>query len=151
MTQQQIEVQDRRAKEDERRERELEWRETTRSEDVNWRITARNEDLAWRQAARAEDLEHRARESEWRAAGRGEDVGYRQRETEWRVQIRAEEVAWRQTQLRIQSDETDRANRRFALLAATQSMEAGSAVQDVLKLAAHYAAWIESRDKADAK
>jgi hypothetical protein len=34
------------------------------------------------------------------------------------------------------------------LLAAAQSVEPGSKVKDVLELAAHYAAWIESPDSA---
>jgi hypothetical protein len=66
------------------------------------------------------------------------------------VQVRAEDAAWRQTQLRIQSDEAERANRRFALLAAAQSLKPGSEQRDLLKLAAHYVAWIESKD-TDAK
>jgi hypothetical protein len=148
---QKIEMQERRAKEEERRERDLEWRETTRSEDVNWRTTVRHEDLAWRQTTRAEDLAHRAHESESRAVGREEDVAYRQRESDWRLQVRGEETAWRQSQLRFQAEETYRANRRFALLAAAQSMAAGSEPQAVLKLAAHYAAWIESADETGAK
>jgi hypothetical protein len=150
LTDQQVEMQERRAKEEERRVRDAEWRETTRSEDVNWRVTVRSEDLAWRQGTRAEDLEYRARESEWRAASREGDVAHRQRESDWRAQVRAEDSAWRQTQLRIQADEAERANRRFALLAAAQSLKPGSEQRDLLKLAAHYVAWIESKD-TDAK
>jgi hypothetical protein len=124
-TPQQPEAEDRRAKEDERKQREIEWRQTLR----------------------AEDLEHRAREAALRKASREEDLAYRRRETDWRVQIRTEETNWRETQLGFQSDEARRANRRYALLAATQSMKSGSDIKDILKLAANLAAWIESPDK----
>lgn len=110
-TPQQMDMEDRRPKEAERKLRDLDWRELTRSEDLDWRTANRKEDLAWRQAARAED------------------------------------ASWRETQLRNMSDETRLATRRYALLAATQSVASGSNFKDVLKLAVDYAAWIESRDK----
>lgn len=150
-TPQQLEFEQRRAKGEERNKRDLEWREGTRTEDLNWRTSTRNEDVTWRQSVRAEDLENRAHDLVWRATTREEDVAYRQRETDWRVQIRAEEVKWRETQLGSQSDETRLANRRYALLAASQSLERGSEMKVVLKLAANYAAWIESADKAGEK
>ena len=99
---------------------------------------------------RAEDLANRARDLVWRAAAREEDVAYRQRETDWRVQIRAEDVKWRETRLGNRSEERRLANRRYALLAASQSLKAGSEVKVVLKLAANYVAWIESAGKSGA-
>jgi uncharacterized membrane protein YccC len=151
LTPQQLEAEDRRAKEDERKRRDIEWREAIRAEDLNWRTTTRSQELAWRQKVRAEELEYRAHEAAGLSASREEDMAYRQSETDWRVQIRTEEANWRETQLRVQSDETRRANRRYALLAATQSIKSGSDIKDVLKLAANFAAWLELPDKTGTK
>jgi hypothetical protein len=115
LTPQQQDAEGRRSKEEERRNRDLEWREALRTEDLNWRTTGRKEDWAWRQAVRAADLEYREREVEWRSV------------------------------------EARRADRRFALLAAAQSLETGSKVKDVLTLAARYAAWIESPDDVETR
>lgn len=125
-TPQQLEAEERRAKEEERKLKERDWRETTRSEDLSWRATVRSEDIAWRQSVRAEDL------------------AYRQKETDWRAQGRTEDSTWRDLQLRLQSDETRRTNRRFALLAAAQSVGPGKDTGSVLQLAEEYAAWIEA-------
>jgi hypothetical protein len=149
-TPQQVEFEQRRAKEEERNRRDTEWRENTRIEDLHWRTSTRDEDVVWRQSVRTEDMENRARDLVWRGATRDEDVAYRQRETDWRGQIRAEDVKWRDAQLENHSAETRSANRRYALLAASQSLKAGSEMKVVLKLAANYVAWIESTDKAAA-
>jgi murein L,D-transpeptidase YcbB/YkuD len=119
-------------------------RDAIRSEDLNWRTTTRNEDLTWRQGTREEDVN-------WRTATRNEDLAWRQvtreEDVEWRTSTRTEDLAWRQQQLQVQSQEAHRANRRYALLAAAQSLKPGTKSKDVFELAAQFAAWIESPDR----
>ena len=109
--------------------------------DVTWRNAVRQEDLVWRQDVRKQD-------TDWRTAIRNEDLAWREQtreeDTRWRTTTYEEKLEWRRTQLHVESEEARRSNRRYALLAASQTVKSGSTVKDVLELAAQYAAWIET-------